>query len=87
MTSSVQDFKDAFLAGLRAREHKVRENLVRRRLARRGLMLRKSRRRDPHACDYGMLWVVDPERNCLVFGHRSQQPITLVDIEAWLDDA
>ncbi len=34
-----------------------------------------------------MLWVVDPERNCLVFGHQSQQPITLVDIGAWLDDA
>lgn len=66
---------------------KTHENLIRRRLTRRGLMLRKSRRRDPDACDYGMLWVVDPERNCVVFGHQYQQRITLVDIEAWLDDA
>lgn len=37
---------------------KVRENLARRMAARQGLALRKSRRRDPRALDYGGYWLV-----------------------------
>lgn len=39
---------------------KVRENLLRRMAQRQGLELRKSRRRDPLAADYGRFWLVDP---------------------------
>lgn len=37
---------------------KVHENLLRRMAARQGLTLRKSRRRDPLALDYGAYWLV-----------------------------
>jgi len=32
-----------------------------------GLILRKSRRRDPRAWDFGSYWLVDADRNALVF--------------------
>lgn len=38
-------------------ELKVRENRLRRVAARRGLVLRKTRRRDPGAADYGMYYL------------------------------
>lgn len=41
-------------------EEKVRENRLRRMAERRGLLLTKSRRRDPGAVDYGRYWVIDP---------------------------
>jgi hypothetical protein len=41
---------------------KVRENRARRRVERRGLVLVKSRRRDPAAGDYGRYWVRDGRR-------------------------
>jgi len=37
---------------------KVRENRLRRMAERQGLALRKSRRRDPRAIDYGEVWLV-----------------------------
>ena len=46
---------------------KVRENRVRRMAERQGLILRKSRRRDPRAWDFGSYWLVDADRNALVF--------------------
>ena len=39
-------------------EDKVRENRLRRMADRRGLTLVRSRRRDPHALDYGLYWLV-----------------------------
>ena len=39
--------------------NKVRENRLRRMAKRQGLMLRKSRRRDPRATSYG-LWALEP---------------------------
>jgi hypothetical protein len=41
---------------------KVRENRLRRMAERQGLELRKSRRRDPRAKDYGRWYIVDLER-------------------------
>ena len=39
---------------------------MRRTLARRGMSLHKSRRRDPHALDYGKYWIVDVRRNMML---------------------
>jgi hypothetical protein len=41
---------------------KVRENRLRRMAERQGLELRKSRRRDPRAKDYGRWYIVDVNR-------------------------
>ncbi len=38
-------------------DQKVRENRLRRMAERRGLTVRKSRRRDPAALDYGHIWL------------------------------
>jgi hypothetical protein len=46
---------------------KVRENRVRRMADRQGLILRKSRRRDRRAWDFGSYWLMDADRNALVF--------------------
>ncbi|MFE3577850.1 hypothetical protein [Streptomyces vinaceus] len=40
-------------------DDKVRENRIRRMASRQGLTLRRSRRRDPRAVDYGVYWVTD----------------------------
>ena len=47
--------------------NKVRENRVRRMAERQGLVLRKSRRRDRRAWDFGNYWLMDADRNALVF--------------------
>jgi len=49
---------------------KVRENRLRRMAERRGLVLKKSRRRDPQAVDYGAYWLVEAEGNFLVYGDQ-----------------
>lgn len=41
-------------------EEKVRENRLRRMADRQGLRVKKSRRRDYRARDFGLYWVVDP---------------------------
>jgi hypothetical protein len=46
---------------------KVREKRVRRMAERQGLILRKSRRRDRRAWDFGSYWLMDADRNALVF--------------------
>lgn len=38
---------------------KVRENRLRRTADRQGLVLKRSRRRDPRALDYGRYWLID----------------------------
>jgi hypothetical protein len=40
-----------------------RERRLRSAAARKGLVLRKSRRRDPRAEDFGMFFLIDPEIN------------------------
>jgi len=59
---------------------KVVENRVRRAAARRGYRLRKSRRRDPRALDFGLYAILDPDRNMLVSDYAS-----LADVERWVD--
>jgi hypothetical protein len=61
---------------------KVRENLARRAAGRQGLFLRKSRRRDPMAVDYGGYWLVDLRQNTLVFG--GELGAELEAVEQWL---
>jgi hypothetical protein len=56
------------------RAEKARENRLRRMSERRGLTLRKSRRRDPGALDYGAYWLIrgdklaTPERGLTLDG-------------------
>ena len=47
-------------------EEKIRENRLRRMASRQGLILRKSRRRDPRAIDYGDWYLIDARYNYLV---------------------
>ncbi len=51
---------------------------------RQGLMLRKSKRRDPRAIDYGSWWLVDAETNSLAA--PGENGLTLDQVEAWLTD-
>jgi hypothetical protein len=67
---------------------KVKENMLRRRANRRGLRVEKSRRRDPHALDFGRYWIIDASTNCLVAGANPNgcPGMTLDEVEEWLDD-
>ena len=56
---------------------KVAENRVRRQVGRRGLVLTKSRRRDPAATDYGRYYVRDGRRLLVELGGLSE-------VEDWL---
>jgi hypothetical protein len=58
---------------------KARENRARRAAVRRGLVLRKARRRDPGALDYGRFWLDDDETEDEVFGGRWGASIEDVD--------
>ena len=49
---------------------------------RQGLYLRKSRRRDPGALDFGSYWLIDLRTNTLVAG--GQWGMGLDEIEEWL---
>jgi hypothetical protein len=61
----------------------TQENRVRRMAESRGLSLRKSRRQDPHAYDYGKYWIADPHRNALV---SDESGMSLDEAERWLTD-
>jgi len=64
---------------------KVRENKIRRMAGRQGLRLEKSKRRDPHALDYGMYMLVDIQTNGVVLGSGPVGPnADLDDIEKYL---
>jgi hypothetical protein len=67
-------------------EEKVREARLRRMAERQGLYLRRSRRRDPLALDYGCYYLIEPESNSLVFGELAGHGFgaSLDDIEAYL---
>jgi hypothetical protein len=65
---------------------KIRENRLRRMAERQGLALRKSRRRDTRAIDYGMYMLVDPRSDYVVAGteHMGRPNMSLDDVEDWL---
>ena len=70
-------------------DDKVRENRLRRKAARLGLILQKSRRRDPDALDFG-LYVLRDEVNgnpihADIIG-RFVHSLTLDDVEGYLTD-
>ena len=61
---------------------KVRENRLRRKARRQGLELQKSRRRDPHALDYGTYQLVDATTGSVVTSTLTAgYGLTLGDIE------
>jgi hypothetical protein len=47
-------------------EEKKKETMLRRKAARMGMMLKKSRRRDPEIHDFGLYALIDPKTNCLI---------------------
>ncbi|MBA2372136.1 MAG: hypothetical protein H0V71_10900 [Chloroflexi bacterium] len=66
-------------------DEKIRENRLRRMADRQGLALKKSRRRDQHALDYGMFALVDASTNVIVAGAASGRfDFTLDDVEKYL---
>jgi len=74
MVSSMSEDENV---GQTQQDEKVRENRLRRAAERQGLLLKKSRRRDPRAIDYGTYMVVDAVTNTLTAGER----MTLDEVE------
>ena len=64
-------------------DDKIHENLLRRAAARQGLVLRRSRRRDPRALDYGAMWLEDKAGN-VIAGDPERGPTKLDVVETWL---
>jgi len=66
---------------------KVRQDRLRRMAERQGLVLHKSRRRDPRAYDYGAYWLMDAATNAIVFGEPSVRSVItdLDQIERYLE--
>jgi hypothetical protein len=62
---------------------KVRENRLRRMAERQGFRLRKVRRRDPRALDYGGWFIVDPDTGGEVV---SGGPFDIDALERWLTE-
>jgi hypothetical protein len=68
-------------------DDKVKENRLRRVAQRRGLVLQKSRRRDPRAMDFGGYMLADARRNVVVAGAEPNAfSMSLDDVQRWLDD-
>ena len=64
---------------------KSRETRLRRMAERQGLRLEKSRRRDPHALDYGKFILIDVATNGVVLGSGPVGPnADLEDVERYL---
>jgi len=61
---------------------KSREQRLRRWAKSQGLLLEKSRVRNPHADDQGLYWLIDPFINAVIFAERHDA--TLEDIERFL---
>jgi hypothetical protein len=59
------------------------ESQVRHKARKQGFALRKSRRRNPAALDYGDCYLVDPDSNTMVVGGDGHW--ALWEIGAWLD--
>jgi hypothetical protein len=67
-------------------DDKIRENRLRRMAGRQGLVVKKSRRRDPHALDYGIYYVADASTNLLHKGPYRDGFADLDDLEAFLTE-
>ena len=67
-----------------ASSEKVRENRLRRMAERQGLVVHKSRRRDPRAIDYGVYYVADASTSLLDQRLDQQFGLTLDEVEALL---
>lgn len=68
-------------------EDKIRENRLRRMAERQGFVLRKRRRRDPNAIDYGRYDIAEPRRNVIATFYESQEfGLTLDEVESWLTE-
>ncbi|MFD9632833.1 hypothetical protein [Streptomyces violascens] len=63
-------------------EEKVRENRLRRMASRQGLTLRRSRRRDRRALDYGLYWLAQADGMQVT----ASEGITLDEIERFLTE-
>lgn len=64
---------------------KVRENRLRRMAERQALELRKIRRRDPRAVDFGRWWIVDTRTGAVAtFLQGDEYGLTLDEVEEWL---
>jgi len=61
-------------------ENTTRENRLRRTAAMQGFKLRKSRRRDPSAPDYGRWCLINQHRNTVIL-----ENVDLDQVEAWLN--
>ncbi len=65
---------------------KVRENKLRRMAERQGLVLVKSRRRDPRSIDYGKYMIADAFTNTVVAGElNTRRALTLDEVEEYLN--
>ena len=67
---------------------KVEENRLRRKARRHGLFIRKTRRRDPDALDYGRYAIFDADHGgCCHAGSPINTPyaLTLEDVAAFID--
>lgn len=62
---------------------RVRDNRLRRMADRQGLVLRRSRRRDPRAIDYGRYWLTDARTGRLL---SPKAGLTIDDVEVFLTD-
>jgi hypothetical protein len=58
---------NARLEAMSDRQHKTFESRLRRMAKRQGLMLRRSRRRDGRALDYGAYWLIEPYLNMIKY--------------------
>lgn len=65
---------------------KVRENRLRRKLARMGLMLVKSRRRDPDSIDFGGYMICDENNHLVAGGSPVAFSLDLEQAEGWIAD-
>jgi hypothetical protein len=76
MATSITTRREIGVAG----SEKVRENRLRRMAERQGLGIRKVRRRDPRALDYGTWTIYDLSTNAVVAGER----MSIDEVEAYL---
>lgn len=63
---------------------KVRENRLRRMAERQGLVLTRSRRRDPRALDYGLYWLARTKGQITDSDDSLLSGVTLDEVEAYL---
>ncbi len=82
MTTSIPTADE--LNAMSPTQYKTYENRLRRAADRQGYMLVKSRRRDPHATDYGKYVLVDDTKGNRVGRHGGQAAISQL-AEGWGD--